>query len=71
MLGQVDADRPAGDRDEPGKARLELMLSLLSESETLVPRDCAGGVLDTKHGHDLLLHRVEANECQTARADLR
>ena len=37
MLGEIELDAPARNRDEPRQARFELMLPLLLESEPLVP----------------------------------
>src|SRR5205823_5552281 len=53
VLGEVEPNRPACDRDEPRKAGLELMLPLLLESEPSVPGDRPRCVLDVQDGDDL------------------
>src|SRR3954462_7267506 len=58
MLGQVKPDVASSHRDEPGKARLELVLPFLHEPESSVPLDSACRVADTENRYDLLIHRT-------------
>jgi len=67
VLGEVEPDIPARHRDEPGKARLELMLPLLHEAETPVPGDGPRRVLDAENRHDLLVHDAEGRRVKVPR----
>jgi hypothetical protein len=55
VLRKIEPHVPARDGDEPGKARFELMLPLLVESEPPVPVDRTRSVLDVENRYDLLL----------------
>jgi len=61
VLREVEAEPAPRNGDEPWKARLELMLPLLLESEPLVPDNSASCVLDVENRHDLLVHRAEVS----------
>jgi hypothetical protein len=56
VFGEIEPDTPSRDRDEPRKPRLELVLPLLPESESLVPRDGPSGVLDLHNRNELFVH---------------
>jgi hypothetical protein len=60
VLGEVEPNLSPGHGDEPGEARLELMLPLLAEAEAVIPRNGSGGVLDVENRDDLLVQRVPA-----------
>jgi hypothetical protein len=62
VFGEVQARPAARDGNEQGKARLELMLPLLLESETPVPRNGTTCVLDVENGYDLFIHGGEVTE---------
>src|SRR5436190_11260332 len=61
VFRQIEADGTAGDRHEQRQSRLELVLPLLSEAQTLVPLDGASSVPYVEDRNDLLLHLSEPN----------
>jgi hypothetical protein len=62
VFGQVEPNATAGYRNEPRKARLELMLPLLPETEALIPRNGPVCILDTEYRHDLLVHAASLRD---------
>lgn len=71
VLREVEPDPSTCDRDERGKARLELMLPLLDEPEALIPADSPTGILDIEHRHDFFVQRVEVRASRTRGAEAR
>jgi hypothetical protein len=60
VLREIESNASACHRNEPWKARLELMLPLLLEIESLVPGDSPSGVLDIQDRDDLFVHASSA-----------
>src|SRR5216110_3037046 len=65
VFRQIEADGAAGDRHEERQSRLELVLPLLSEVQTLIPLDGASSVLHVEDRNDLLFHLSEPNAWPT------
>ena len=55
VFGEVEPDASSRHGDEPRKPRLELVLPLLVESESLVPGDSPSGVLDVQNRNDFFV----------------
>src|SRR5262249_20875266 len=62
VLREIEPDGPASHRNEPGKARLELMLPFLDEPEAPVPGDRPIPVLDIENRHHLFVHASTLDE---------
>ena len=56
MLGEIETHAAPRDGHEPGKARFELMLQFLLESEVPVPRNRPTRVLNIEAGDYLFVH---------------
>ena len=56
VLGEVEADLTARNRNEPRESWFELMLPFLLEAEPLVPGDNAHRVLDVQNRNDLFVN---------------
>jgi hypothetical protein len=59
VLREIEPNASACHRNEPRKARLELMLPLLLETESLVPGDSPSGVLDIQDRDDFFVQASE------------
>ena len=60
VLREVEPNASARHRNEPWKPRLELMVPLFGESESLVPGHCPSGVLHIQDWNDLFVHASPA-----------
>ncbi len=67
VFGEVEAYAAARDGNEPGKARLELMLPLLLESKAPVPGNSPTSVLDMENRYYLFVHAAEVTEASRHR----
>lgn len=66
VLREIEPDRPAGHGNEPGEARLELVLPLFDEPEASVPGNSPVRVRDVQNRHDLLVHVSTLEELSPA-----
>ena len=66
VFREVKTDAATRDGDEPGKARLELMLPLLLESETLVPGNSPTCILNVENRYYLLIPGSGVSLCRTS-----
>jgi hypothetical protein len=59
MFGEIEPNASAADRNEQREARLELMLPLFLEAESLVPGHGTHSILDIQNRDDLFLHAIQ------------
>src|SRR5438067_2513002 len=67
VFGEIKANTSSRERDEPRKARLELVLPLLLETEALVPGDSLSSILDVEDWDDLFIHAAVTLSASTSK----